>query len=572
MANTFKILIFSKDPHFSEFVKQSGLGVGFEWVFVRDMNDLVQTVYDEMPHLIVADIKSSNVGAFDLCNQIKTDAVLEHIALIVLTDTDDPSALMECGAEATLKRDEHLRVLWPEIENFFARARHELDVNPATQLPGSRSSVTRLEELLGRDEAFAILMIHLRDLDRYYERYGIQGGDMFMKCTAEMLREICGQREGAPAFIGHIGVNDYVIVTGTDNSIEYAERIIESFEGVRSRMNEYEGERARISVTLSIAIVSNENTHLQHVSEISQAAEQVHRYLKRFTHSAYLRDRRSNIRESVKGLGRGKPLERIRAQNDLDSLQRKIGISEGLLAEVVYFLRNENVRTHYQPIVDFVTRRVVAYEALTRFEKTDGQMVDPIQIFRASREINLVKELDLLCAMKAIENSGALRASGKLFVNLNRETFLDVDSLAQVLKLMALDLGQLVFEITEQSLLRQLDDLVKSLARLREQGIQIALDDTGGGDVSLREAAQIRPQFVKFDKSLIRDVHRSEMKQKILKSMAMFATNISAITIAEGVERQDEWDFLKGIGIDYAQGYYVAMPAEKPELRFKDAS
>ena len=97
--------------------------------------------------------------------------------------------------------------------------------------------------------------------------------------------------------------------------------------------------------------------------------------------------------------------------------------------------------------------------------------------------------------------------------------------------------------------------------------MQLAVDDVGSGFASLDTIAETKPDFVKIDMSLIRDIHKDNVKQSIVEAIVSFCKKSNMLTIAEGVEVKDELEKLINMGIDAAQGYYLAIP--EPEIRFE---
>ncbi|MBP9733704.1 MAG: EAL domain-containing protein, partial [Candidatus Omnitrophica bacterium] len=202
--------------------------------------------------------------------------------------------------------------------------------------------------------------------------------------------------------------------------------------------------------------------------------------------------------------------------------------------------------------------------ALSRFPGPDGKWIDPVKMFQAAREADLIRELDVACAVNALRCASALPPQTKIFVNLNRETLLDQESLEHIWGQGWFDTRRIVIEITEQSLVRQSLQLMRVMEGLRARGVQLALDDAGGGAVSLREAAELKPNFIKLDKSIIRDIHDTEAKRKIVLSLSVFAKSMDALTIAEGIETELEWNYLKNAGVDLGQGYLIGKPQASP--------
>lgn len=120
----------------------------------------------------------------------------------------------------------------------------------------------------------------------------------------------------------------------------------------------------------------------------------------------------------------------------------------------------------------------------------------------------------------------------------------------------------IVLEVTERSALDEVDDVGGCVARLRALGFRIAIDDLGAGYSSLTSLAQLQPEVVKLDMSLIRDVHKDAVKQKLVANFAALSRDMGIRLIAEGVETQEERDALLGLGCDLLQGYLFARPAK----------
>lgn len=561
-----KVLVHTKHSSMIEELEKLSADSGYRFVPLPDISNLVLSVYDEMPHLVLADLRRANVGGLEICRQLKSDAVLEHIPLVLLTDAADGSELPESGADRVLSRDEPVAVIWQNILEIIEASSHALDTHPLTRLPGSRSSVERIEQIIQRGEIFAICAIHLRQLDFYYRTYGARRGDVLVRRMMDLLTEIYGRPASGRGFVGHFGDRDFVVTLHPDKAIEFAERLIEQFEARLGGVSGPSGEgRTEGIVTLSIAIVTNEKVPFHHIAEVARTCEQTHRFLKRYPHSSYLKDRRTSVRDLLSSasfdVGAGRP----GLPSNQDPRRPRNPGSE-MLAAVVAVIHSGTLHAHYQPIVDW-TGAVRAHEALSRFPGPDGKWIDPVRMFQAARESDLIRELDVTCALNALASADALPPGTKLFLNLNRETLLDPRCLDGIWSESFFDTRRIVIEITEQSLVRQSAELRRAMEELTVRGTQLALDDAGGGSVSLREAAELRPHYIKLDKSIIRDIHVSEAKQKIVLSLSVFAKSMGALTVAEGIETPEEWNYLKGSGVDLGQGYFIAKPQAAPVAR-----
>ncbi len=568
MNKEYKVLIHTKNPELiREFEALAGSS-SFSFVPLPDISSLVVSVYDEMPHLVLVDLRRANVGGFEVCRQLKSDAVLEHIPLIVMTDTADGVEFPDSSADRVLSRDEPTADIWYQLREIVETSAHALDIHPLTRLPGSRSSVERIEAIIQKEDPFAICAIHLRHLNFYYRTFGPRRGDALVRRTMDLLMDVCGRPASGRNFVGHFGDRDFVVTLPPEKAVDFAERVIEQFEarlgGVSGSADEGKTEGV---VTLSIAIVTNEKLPFRHIAEVVRTCEQMHRFLKRYPHSAYLKDRRTNVRELLSPLSfevaSRKPSPQ---QAHLSDPSKKLHPASELLMRIAAVIHSGEVEAHYQPIVDW-TGKVCAHEALSRFTGSDGKPIDPVRMFQAARETDLIRELDVACAINVLRRANNLPPRSKLFINLNRETLLDAQCMERIWDEGFFDPRRVVIEITEQSLLKQSAQVRLVMEGLVAKGAQIALDDAGGGSVSLREAAELKPHYIKFDKSIIRDIHASDAKRKILLSLSVFARSMNAMTVAEGIETEPEWTYLKQAGVDWAQGYFIARPQALPMER-----
>ena len=119
---------------------------------------------------------------------------------------------------------------------------------------------------------------------------------------------------------------------------------------------------------------------------------------------------------------------------------------------------------------------------------------------------------------------------------------------------------RVVLEITERSSLDEVRDARRRVAALREMGFRIAVDDLGAGYAGLSSFTLLEPEIVKLDMSLVRDIHVTSTKQKVVRSMTALSKDMGMIVVAEGVETTEERDCLLDLGIDLLQGFLFAKP------------
>ncbi|MBA2174468.1 EAL domain-containing protein [Halobacillus locisalis] len=242
--------------------------------------------------------------------------------------------------------------------------------------------------------------------------------------------------------------------------------------------------------------------------------------------------------------------------------------SENAKTEFTKWLNHKQLSMHFQPIIHTTTKTVQGYEALTRFPQSNS-FSNPMELFQFAEEMNQLFRLEKQTRELAIElMSNHLHPHQKLWVNLSPNVIHDKNFTPgfthSVLKDSTISPNQIVFEITEQSAITDFDSFRELLNHYREQGFTIAVDDVGSGYSSLQAISEIKPDYLKVDRSLITDIHTSSEKQFMLEALQQISLKMGSILIAEGVETEQEFSQLNSMGVEMMQGYYFAKPTFPP--------
>ena len=148
-----------------------------------------------------------------------------------------------------------------------------------------------------------------------------------------------------------------------------------------------------------------------------------------------------------------------------------------------------------------------------------------------------------------------------LFVNLHTHDLLD-EELFDPKSPLAAAAENVVLEITERASLHHIRDVQARIGRLREMGFRIAVDDLGAGYAGLTSFAQLEPEVVKLDMSLVRNVHTQPTKQTLVRTMISMCKELGMKIVAEGIESPEERDVIVAAGCDLMQGYLFAKPGK----------
>ncbi len=233
------------------------------------------------------------------------------------------------------------------------------------------------------------------------------------------------------------------------------------------------------------------------------------------------------------------------------------------LKEFREILGNEDLRTVYQPIVNMNTGKVNGWEALTR-GPSGSKFSSPLVLFDFAEEEGQLFALENVCRELAVRNVGRLDEGQKLFLNVHPNTLTDPGfrpgKTLRLLEKHGLSPKDVVFEITERHSLKDLSLFQQTLKHYRQQGYQIAIDDVGAGYSGLYNIAEIRPDILKIDRDLIRDINSHPAKRALLDAFIGFANNIEATVIAEGIENSRQLHALMDMGFHCGQGFYLGHP------------
>ena len=210
----------------------------------------------------------------------------------------------------------------------------------------------------------------------------------------------------------------------------------------------------------------------------------------------------------------------------------------------------------YQPIVQVADRRVVGYEALARF--VDPPARPPDQWFREAERIGMQTPLEVGVMRKALQALELVPASVYVSINASPRTILEggIDSLFD-----GEDCARVLLELTEHSSDDDYAVIARVLAPLRRRGLRIAVDDAGAGYASFRHILKLRPDVIKLDNSLIRQVDSDRGYRALAAALVRFAEETGSEVVAEGVETQAELQVLEELEVGHAQGYLLGRPA-----------
>jgi EAL domain-containing protein (putative c-di-GMP-specific phosphodiesterase class I) len=233
----------------------------------------------------------------------------------------------------------------------------------------------------------------------------------------------------------------------------------------------------------------------------------------------------------------------------------------------------ESLTALYQPIVSLKKKNIAGYEGLIRgLPIGGGEIIPPQKLFVRASETGLTLELDRLCRKKVLAGFNP-RAAGKPggFLSLNFESsvidqgVVGSGALLRQVTDAELEPSSISLEIIE-SHVKDLRELQKFIQIHRDYGFLIALDDVGAGHSNLNRIPLLKPDLLKVDRYLVQHIHLEFHKQEVFKSLVGLAHKIGALTLAEGIETEEEAQTVMELGVDLIQGFYFSKPHRLEEI------
>ncbi len=251
-----------------------------------------------------------------------------------------------------------------------------------------------------------------------------------------------------------------------------------------------------------------------------------------------------------------------------------------------YFSRREEIRcllqepdtylkSAFQPIVQIRTGSIFGFEALARLNRSSA-FKNVGDLFPFAEKIGQLYPIETLCRRRAISSATrVLKNKETLFLNINPQVLSDPDfTSGQTRKLLQeqnLHPSNVVLEITEHSAIQDFAVFRHALNHYRSQGYRVALDDVGAGYSSLQSIAELHPDFLKIDRSLIGGVNADPIKWALLETFVTFSKRIGCHVIAEGVETAEELKTVVQLGVDFVQGFFIAKPEFRRAVLYEPA-
>lgn len=432
-----------------------------------------------------------------------------------------------------------------ESQRLAWQAEHDALTGLPNRLALARAISAQLERLRRGGRGGALVYIDLANFSLVNDTCGHVAGDTLLRQVSRLLASVIHSGD----LLARVG-NDEFAVLLRDADAATAEAMTRTLLGDFFGFTFPWGER-RIKVGINLGYVLVDSDVESDIDVLVAAAANCVKAKELGRNRAYY-----PIAKGVGPIGKG-----AGARGD--------GFSEWI-PRISAALDEQRFQLFFQPIValgNHAGSQERSCEALIRMIDRDGQLISPQSFIPAAERYGLIDDIDrwvvaeALCTLQRL--SKRQLAGFKLSVNLSGATISDdtaADFILGLIDRSGIDPRHLQFEITETAAIRQFDRALALIHRLRAHGCYLALDDFGSGLSSLRYLQEIPVDFLKIDGAFIRRLELSDVEYAMVDTINHLAHLMGIRTVAESVENATQLGMLRQLGVDYAQGFHIAMP------------
>jgi len=422
--------------------------------------------------------------------------------------------------------------------------RHEAYHDSLTSLPNRILFNDRLVTAIAKANRDKIMIaVMFLDLDRFKnvnDTLGHTVGDMLLQSIAGLLRDCLRESDT----VSRLGGDEYTILLSHINEEADALNVAQKILSAVNQKWVLDGHRLHLTTSIGISFYPNDGNDAETLIRKADTAMY-----------------------HVKAMG-GNAFRVYDLSLDEGSTEQ-----ERLESDLCVALENDELEICYQPQVDILSKRVSGVEALLRWNHPELGQLQPKQFIHLAEKTGLIVPigewvLRMACHQaKAWENNGfpslhiAVNVSA---VQLQQHDFVDV--VESVLNKTSFAPELLKLEITESVALQNLDTIVHKLTKLTDMGVRFAIDDFGMGYSSLNYLKRLPIQTIKIDRSFMNDLTRIEEDASIVTAVIAMAKSLNFDTIAEGVETQEQMNFLNNCRCDKMQGFLFSHPLPAKEV------
>jgi diguanylate cyclase (GGDEF)-like protein len=308
-----RILVVDDEEHIRKIVKFQLERAGYIVETAEDGVDALRVVEASHPDLVLLDLMMPRMDGYEVCKRLKSDYRTNQIPIIMVTakaDLENKLQGFEEGANDYIAKPFAVTELLMRVRNVLQWSQLQRQANPLTGLPGNVSIERELERRLTNHTPFVFMYADIDNFKPFNDHYGYRRGDQAIKLTAEIILEAVKGNGSSEDFVGHVGGDDFVIISRPEKCDAIANLIVQRFdERIVKLLDQEDLDRGFVEVvnrkgtvdrfpllTMTIAVVSSGKMEIEHIAQISDIASELKLYGKTLQGSVVVKERRKDGR------------------------------------------------------------------------------------------------------------------------------------------------------------------------------------------------------------------------------------------------------------------------------------
>lgn len=520
--------------------------IEYEMTWCADYAMAAEAMLAPMHEIILLDFEDEPKTCHELLKMAKAqDCETPIICLSPGIDAELDREAIKSGAadyllkstldSATLERAIRYAIDRKQSETELARLAH---YDSLTGIPNRLLFNDRLDRALQRssrgDKPFALLYVDLDGFKAVNDKYGHDKGDLLVQGIATRLNE-CIRRTDS---VARIGGDEFTVLLEKVGSIADTVSVAQKIIDVVEEPFNLGGVHARVGCSIGVAMYPDAGT-----------------------------DAQTLIRHADMAMYEAKGIAGSNYRFFTDKLNSQAADQTRTEGELRSALNNDELSLHFQPRISLRSGRVVGAEALLRWQHPERGLLAPGEFLHLAEQAGLLPKIGYWALNQLCTNIAKMQDLDvppvRLSLNvglkqLQEENF--VESAKSIFKKHQIDVKRLEFELAENDLLANIESLSASLFALHKEGVSFSLDDFGTGLTSLPQLQQLPVSELKLDSSHVQKVTEDRDSAQMIKAMISLAHSLGLQVVAEGVETEEQKDFLAANRCDQLQGYVYSPP------------
>lgn len=505
------------------------------------------------PNIVIMDALMPVKDGFQACREIKALPNGQNTPVLITTALENEKSVdmaFEAGAADFIPKPINLSVLRQRVRRLLEnqaseRHVHRLAFNDVlTGLPNRVAFTEQLKQELEHaqrtKQQFAVMFVDLDRFKNINDTLGHDAGDELLKALTGRLSNCI--RSGD--MLARLGGDEFIVILSHLDGRGAVERVAQKMLAALKTPFSIAGHELFAGVSVGIAVFPDDGQDKDNLLKNADTAMYKAKASGRNNYQFYTQEMSQIL------------ADRMRMESEL----RKV-------------VGDQNLTLYFQPKLDVESGRVVGSEALVRWQHWLKGYISPEEFIPVSEEMGLIHDIGIWVLKTACESLVRWQKehdyAGTVAVNVSAVQLADENFVSHVsacLQETGLDPACLELEITESIVMEDAELVIAKLRQLRDMGIHLAIDDFGTGYSSFNYLKQLPVNTLKLDREFISDIPNNKADMAVVDGLITLAHNLDLKVVAEGIEDQGQFDFLKEHGCDLIQGYLISKPLPMNEF------